>query len=89
MIVIGIAVYPAVKKYCDSTFFQNSGNGNRYWIEDNEEVISVLTSNVAECSFALLNRAGTSSESIKRIAVSPDDSSSACSLDVLTDSRRN
>lgn len=87
MIVIGIAVYPAVKKYCDSTFFQSGGNGNRYWIEDNEEVISVLTSNIPECSFALLNRG--SNESIKRIAVSPDDSSSACSLDVLTDARRN
>lgn len=77
MIVIGIAVYPAVKKYCDSTFLGNAVGNRRYWIEDNEEVVAVLTSSVPECSFALLNRSSNNAATI-------DDSSSTCSLEGLT-----
>ena len=49
MIVIGIAVYPAMKKYCSSNFsFAHDYNENEdrsiaYWIEDTEEVNSSIT----------------------------------------------
>lgn len=84
MVVISIAVYPAVKNYCDSTFFSNNIDSSRYWIEDNEEIVSVLTSNIPDCSFALITpKSDLRTEEGGEI----DDSSSSCSVDIFTEAQ--
>lgn len=88
MIFIGIAVYPAVKKYCDPILtMNNSSSTTTFWIEDAEEITSTdpVFASMSDSTPAFLNRNINRNPSNEDPASSQGfNSLSTCDLQILS-----